>query len=169
MVGDGICKLGREGGRNRGERRGLPLGHMRDRKVPMHCVYPDVQFLTWMCKCPAMAALISHKFKKQCVYWLLCPSVISLQFTRGGHVNLSDYPYAPKKLSPNMQSHRVHGPWLAPRYLQAFELHREQTENNAGRGWRRRLYALVVLPWVQLSIMCRAQYGISFYVCLCRR
>lgn len=52
-------------------------------------------------------------------------------------------------------------------YLQALEmLHRDLIECSAGMSWRPKLCAVVMLSRVQLSIMCRAQYGISIYVSL---
>ena len=101
-------------------------------------------------------------------------SVISLHFTRGVicttpcGLRLSP----PKKISPHGLT-RLHSLLRStvlhhqPDYLQAFEsLHRDHTDHNAGVSWRPRLCALVGLSRVQLSIMCRAQYGISFYVSL---
>lgn len=43
-------------------------------------------------------------------------------------------------------------------------LHREQTECSAAMSWRPRLYAVLVLSMVQLSVAHCAQYGISFHV-----
>lgn len=75
----------------------------------------------------------------------------------------------PRKISPNGVTRAHSRPWLPTQCLQAFKLRdRDHIEYTAGMSWRPRLCALVVLSAVQLSIMCRAQDGISFYVSLCR-